>query len=174
VKDEAVGELVGTLCDRYGKTPTDDLVTLWWNSFHETPQPVIDAALADYLASESWMPLPAKFREYIDKASRAARRIEPRRTGCQTCDGNGWKESTRTETAVSSQGQFTYPAGVFPCPECEPERHDRWRTQWIPEAKKLQPVKTPDLLPANPRKGLATARAALAAADGLTRNGADL
>ena len=189
MKDEAVGELVAALCDNYKKDPTDDLVTLWWNSFHEASQPVIDDVLADVVANETFMPTVAKFREYLDKHSRIAKRIAPRSTGCQTCDGSGWKESTVVETATGKRPtkgadgkmggpmeayKFTYPPGVYPCPSCEPARYDRWHDQWVPEANRNRPAKAPDLLPANPRKGLADARQALAKADQLTRNTEEL
>lgn len=191
MKDEEVGKLVGTLADHYGVTPDDEMVDLWWNSYHETAQSVIDDALADCLANENYMPKVAKFREYVDKHSRIARRVEPRRFGCQTCPGDGWVESTQQETATGKRPtkvpdgkmdgpmesyEFTYPPGVYPCPACERARYDRWHDQWVPEANRnrnLQP-KAPDLLPANPRKGLASARAMLAAADNLTRSTEDL
>jgi hypothetical protein len=167
-----------------------ETVRLWNEQFRDTHRDIMRPAAKACLDNETSFPKPARLRWYIQAAANAVENPTPRpRRDPETCDprcDRGWIDSEEKDTVIASRPtldpmtgrldgppesyEFTYPAGLYPCPTCEKAKYDRWHDKWVPHALSNRPVKTPDLLPANPVKGLASARAALAAADNLTKD----
>lgn len=166
----------------------DDTVRLWKDQFLQVHRDDMRAAVKDFLAASpasEGFPKPARVRQFLRARQEAATgHTEPspgkpasRPSGpAQPCGcDHGWKASTVEETAVASRPTLdpatgkldgppeaytlTYEPGLFPCPVCNPAGYDRWHDQWIPEAHRMRPIKSTDLIDYDPRVVLAEARA---------------
>jgi hypothetical protein len=190
MEDEALGKLLRRLQEHYRTPePSDQMVDDWWDEFHATPDDAMDAAASSVIANEDYHPRIARFREYLSMQNPQARMTQPLTT-CVLCEGTGWRESTVDEKAVASRPtrdprtkkldgppevyEHTYPPGVYPCQRCQPARFERWRDQWVPEARRTKPVTSKDRFDYNPAAKLAEARKVLSDLGGLTRNADDL
>jgi hypothetical protein len=180
-----------------------ETVRLWNEQFRDIHRDVMRAAVKAYLAAPpaEAFPKPAALRWFIREASKAAtgntepspgKPAAPPTVQDGSCPGGcdrGRRESSIVETAVASRPsigehrkldgppepyEFAYPPAVYPCPTCDPGGYDRWHDQWVPEARRMRPVRSTDLLDYNPTEKLREARALNATLPTLTKDPNDL
>lgn len=174
-----LGTILKKLSKNYpGFAPDEDEVERWWQNFASLPTERMMLAAKAYVDAEQYPPTCAKFREYLSMIGRAeARTAAPSR--CEDCEGTGWKESSRRETAVASRPsetapgrldgppeayEFTYAAAMYPCPECRRDSYDRWRSTWVPDAIRARPIGPDTKFTYNPTAKVAEVKRMLAGA----------
>lgn len=176
-----------------------EVVRIWKDQFLQAHRDDMLPAVKDFLAASpasEGFPKPARVRQFLRARQEAATGHtepspgKPAAPPPHRCD-RGWAESTLTETAVASRPAkdprtgrldgpdeaytLTYPPGVYPCKQCNPNGFDRWHDRWIPEAHRMRPVRSTDMFTFNPVDKLAEARALNAPALAtLTRDATDL
>lgn len=164
-----LGRVLKRLVDGFHRNPlSDDDVDLWWDALEDIPFDRADRAARSVLVGEDFFPTLAKFREYLSKIGSEDRRSALVEARCVFCDGSGWQEGPkRTGRTFPSQSYET----VHPCPGSNKVGYEQWESKWRHEGPRVEPEA---LYEANPVAGMAQARAALAAADQLTKNAKEL
>jgi hypothetical protein len=178
VTPEEIGFLLGDLQDHYGTGDfTDRMFEDWWNEFQNDPSERMRRALRAVFAEENFHPDVDRFRQHVDRVKTREEKTARAADECGSCDGSGWLVGQPEERVAQRGGEpytVTYET-MYPCPGCRSVQHERWSAKggWADQAAKLR-RRQEVLLPANPQKGLADARSALANAAGLLKNAKNL
>ena len=180
-----LGVLIGDLQDHYQTWEIEDhVIDVWWENFQDVPLDRMRRAARAYMEGEDDPPTVARFREYLSAVG-SADRAAAGPDWCAHCEGVGWRESRHRETAVASRPtegrngkmdgppetyEFTYPPGYYPCEHCNTAGYERWQETFIPEARRMRPVKSTTTFPFNPQDMLSAARLQLDSVGTLTKD----
>lgn len=162
ISKEETAIILDRFAAAFGGEMSAEKVDVWLAQIHDLNPEIALRAVDEYIGSEMIAPKVAPFLlVYRDVAKRYAAELDRDRVradaSCAFCGGRGWGEVEPYEN-----NGIVYEA-VRPCEACDPKAYEAWATRWRPEqAARRRARRPPELLPADPKAGIAVARDLLA------------